>query len=114
METELTVTTSGGLWSETGVIVTMEPLDNVNGNKFIVQNNTFAIVLNSDAISQTVQFTSQPHPETGRSGDVNQQLAAGEIRFFRFTKPGWADSSGYVLMPSGQNANLQVGIVKLS
>ena len=112
METELTVTTAEGLWSQSGVAITIAALDNTNGNKFAVIDNTLVIVRNTDAGPQNVQFTSQPDPETGRTGNINQTLAAGETRFFRFATSGWANS-GFVLMPSGQSANLLVGVVKL-
>jgi len=113
METELNFTTAGGFWSQTGAEVAMESLDNTNGNKFIVDNNTFVIVQNTDAGSQSIQFTSQPDAETGRTGNINQLLAAGEIRVFRFTRRGWADSTSYVLMPSGQSVNIKAGVIRL-
>ena len=115
MATDLTMTTAEGFWDQQGIVVTMQALDNTNGNQFVAQNDALAIVQNTDSVSRSVQFTSQSDADAGRTGgtNINQVLAAGEIRVFRFTKSGWADSNGNVQLPSGQNANLKAGIVKL-
>lgn len=100
------------LWSETGLELEMTALDNVNGNQFVCSDSMVVVVHNTDASSQAVRFTSQPHSITGRTGDINQSIPADGIWLFRFTKDGWAQGEGEcVLMPSGQSANLKIAIV---
>lgn len=91
----------------------MAALDNANGNSFPSFGDILAVVQNTSGGPLSVQFTSQPHSKTGRSGSVNQSLAAGEIRVFRFTRDGWEDANGNILMPSGQSASLKIAIVTL-
>lgn len=100
-------------WSDTGVAVTMAAIDNANGNLFAAANDALVIVHNPTGGALTFEMTSQPLTTTGRSGDVSQSLAAGEIRVFRVTKEGWQDADGNVLIPTGVSASLEIGIVKL-
>lgn len=113
-ETVLTVIDAQGQWSQTGAAVTMTALDNANGNKFLGANLAIVLVHNTSGGALTFQMTSQPENSTGRLGHVSQSLAAGEIRAFQVTKSGWVNpADGYVYLPSGQNAALKVGILKL-
>lgn len=111
-ETALTKTTLTGKWSDTGVAVTMAAVDNVNGNSFAAAVDAMVIVHNTAGVAKTFQLTSQPLSPSNRSGDVSQSLAAGEIRVFRVTKDGWQDANGNVLLPTGLDAALEVGIVE--
>lgn len=112
-ETALTVTTEPAQYAQAGVAVTMTAVDNANGNKWPASRDQLAIVQNTDSGSHTVTITSQPLAGTGRLGDDSHSLAAGEIRIFHLTTDGWADVNGNVLMPSGQDTHLKVGIVNL-
>lgn len=117
-ETALTSTTAPGKWSTTGTAVTMAAVDNSNGNKFTAVNDALVIVQNSSGGSLTFQMTSSAitgsQPGSGRTGNVSQSMAAGEIRVFRVTKNGWQDGNGYVLLPTGLNTSLKVGVVVLA
>lgn len=117
-ETALTPLTAPTKWSQTGSAVTMAAVDNTNGNKFAAASDQLVIVQNSSGGSLTFQMTSQAitgsGPGAGRTGNVSQSMAAGEIRVFRVTKNGWMDSNGNVLIPSGLNTSLKVGVVTLS
>lgn len=110
-ETAISVTTPPSRWSSTGSALTMTAVDNTNGNKFLASSSQILLVQNTSGGSLTFQLTSQPDSRTGRSGNVSQSLAAGEIRIFRLTEDGWANDSGYVLIPSGLNASLKVCII---
>lgn len=115
-ETALTATDLSGdtaKWSQTGFAVTMASIDNINGNSFAAVSDGVVIVHNPTAGALTFEMTSQPLGTTGRSGDVSQSLAAGEIRAFRVTKDGWQDGDGNVLIPTGVSASLEVGVLKL-
>lgn len=115
-ETFIDPITAPGLWSETGEQLEMTALDNVNGNQFVCTDHIVAIVHNTDASSQAVRFTSQPHSVTGRTGDINQSIPAGAIWMFRFTQDGWSvdpNGGGCVFMPAGQNANLKIAVVHM-
>jgi hypothetical protein len=91
----------------------MTAVDAANGNYWAANLDDLLIVQNTDASPRSIQVTSQPQAETGRTGHVNQSLAAGEIRVFRFARDGWATSDNKILLPTGMNANLKCGIVKL-
>lgn len=116
-ETVLNTTTAPGKWSTTGIALTLATLDNTNGNKFTSANDALLIVQNPTGGSLTMTVTSQPitgsQAGSGRSGNISQSLAAGEIRIFRLTKNGW-ESGGFVLIPSGLSASLKAGIVILT
>lgn len=113
-ETALTITTPENQWNDTGVVLTMDALDATNGNKFAAKRLALVIAQNTDVGPQNFQVTSQPLTVYERTGDVNQQLAASEIRAFLFTRDGWADANDEVLLPSGQSALIKVGILDLT
>mgnify|MGYP007071588283 CR=1 FL=1 len=112
-ETALTPVTALGHYSQVGVAVTMTAVDNTNGNKFVAGVNQIVLVQNTSGGALTFQMTSQPVPPTNRLGSVSQSLAAGEIRAFRVTESGWEDTNGNVLIPTGLNTSLKVGIINL-
>lgn len=112
--TVLTPVVAAGKWDQVGVVVTMTALDNTNGDQFACPNDGFVVVQNTDSGSHSFQMTSQPLSSTGRTGDVNQAVAAGAIRVFRIAKDGWADVNGNVQLPSGQSAFLKVGILQMA
>lgn len=112
-ETALTRTTAAGKWSATGVAMTMTAIDNTNGNSFTSAQDQIVLVHNPTGGPLTFGMTSQPLRGTGRSGDVSQSIAAGEIRAFRVTQDGWEDSNGNILIPTGISASLKVGILTL-
>lgn len=113
-ETALTITTPENQWSSTGVELPMEALDAVNGNKFAAKRLCLLVVENTDAGPQFFQVTSQPLTQYARTGNVNEELAAGEVRVFLFARDGWANASDEVLLPSGQSALLKVAILDLT
>lgn len=111
--TTLTKTVSPGKYSQTGTAVTMAGADVGNGNDFAQDRDVLVIAQNTGGSPYTVTITSQADPQYGRTGDVNaQSLAAGEIRIFRLTGPGWADSNGKINI-SATNAAVQFGVVVL-
>lgn len=117
-ETAITPQTSPGKWSQTGSAITMTAVDASNGNKFAAANDQALIVQNTHNSSLSFQLTSSAIAGSGagagRTGNVNQSMAAGELRFFRLTKNGWQDANGNVLIPSGLNTLLKVGIINLT
>lgn len=112
-ETELPKTMLESNWSQTGVVLVMTGLDPANGNFFMGHRDCVVVVQNIDVAPQTFRVTSQPHPDTERTGDINQILQPDELRAFRLCRPGWADAEDLVHVPSGQSANLLVGIMPL-
>ena len=98
--------------------MTMTAVDNVNGNKFTSANDAVVVVHNTSGGPLSFEMTSQPIAGTGvgsgRTGHVDQSLAAGEIRAFRVTKNGWEDGNSEVLIPTGLDAALKVGILVLA
>jgi hypothetical protein len=98
----------------TGVALPMQALDATNGNKFAAKRLCLAVVQNTDVGPQFFEVTSQPLSNSERTGDINQQLTAGQIRAFLFTRDGWANANDEVLLPNGQSALLKVGIVDLT
>lgn len=116
-ETAFTPVTAPGKWSATGQALSMVAVDNANGNKFTSSSDQLLVAQNTSGGALTFQITSQPISGTGagagRTGSVSQSLAAGEIRVFRLTGNGWADSNGNILMPTGMNTALKVAIVNL-
>lgn len=112
-ETTLTKSTAASKWSSAGVAVTMTAVDNTNGNKWAADTDAVVIVQNTSGGALTFQMTSQPLQTSGRTGNVSQSLAASEIRAFRVTKDGWQDANGNILLPSGLNTSLKVGILTL-
>lgn len=113
MTTTLTKTVAPGKWSTTGTAVTMAAADVGGGNDFPQDRDVLVIAWNSGASPYTVSITSQADPDYGRTGDVNaQSLAADEIRIFRLTGPGWADSNGNINL-SASNAAVYFGVVVL-
>lgn len=114
--TETDLSADSAKWSATGFEVTMAAPDNAEGNSFNSAADALVVVTNVGASPQTFQLTSQAltgNVGAGRTGDVSQSIAAGEIRVFRVTRNGWADSNGLVLLPSGLHADLRVGVVKI-
>ncbi len=111
--TTLTKTVAPGQWSLTGTALTMEVADVANGNDFAQDRDVLVIAHNTGGSAYTVTITSTADPKYGRTGDVNaQSLAAGEIRIFRLTGSGWADSNGKINL-GASNAAVKFGVVVL-
>ena len=112
--TTLTKTVAPDKWSQTGSAVTMAAGDVANGNDFAQDRDVLLIAHNTDgATAYYVTITSQADPRYGRTGDVTQQdLAAGEVRVFRLTGEGWADSNGKINV-TVENAAIELGVVVL-
>lgn len=107
----LTKTVAPGRWSTTGTAVTMTA-GSVVADDWPADRDQLIIAYNSGASPYYVTITSQAD-KYGRTGHVTQQsLAAGEIRIFRLTNDGWADSSGNVNVVV-ENASVKWGIVVL-
>jgi hypothetical protein len=117
-QTEIVATTPPSYWSQTGEQLLLQSLDPVNGNKILMPNDMLVYVVNNSGVTTgtsplSIKFTSQPDSETGRSGDIDEDLEPGDVRIFRFTKRGWADSEGYLILPAGQSEDILVGAVTL-
>lgn len=114
MATTLTKTVAPGKWSQSGIAVTMAAGDVGSGNDFPQDRDLLLVAHNtSGATPYYVTITSQADPTYGRTGDVNQQdLAAGEIRVFRLTGPGWADGNGNINVQV-ENAAIELGVIVL-
>lgn len=85
------------LHSTTGDEVTMAAADVANGNHIASSGDLLLLAHNTSGSSATITITSQPDPRFGRSGDVSAQtIAAGEIRRFRLTSTGWANTDGNI------------------
>lgn len=113
---ELIVTSPGGPWSQTGAELYMQPPDPDYINIFPITGDTLVVAHNTSGATAplSIRFSSEPDSAgTFRTGDIDQELAAGEFRVFRFVPRGWANSEGYVEMPSGQSDEIYVGIVAL-
>ena len=111
--TTLTKTVAPGKWSLTGQAVTMEAADTANDNDFAQDRDVLIVAHNTGGSAYTVTITSVADPKYGRTGDVNaQSLAAGEIRIFRLTGLGWADSNGKINL-SASNVAVKFGVIVL-
>jgi hypothetical protein len=111
--TTLTKTVAPGKWSTSGVVATMEVADTANDNDFAQDRDILLIVHNTGGSAYTVTITSEADPKYGRTGDVSaQSLAAGEIRLFRLTGQGWADSNGKINV-SASNVAVKFGVIVL-
>jgi hypothetical protein len=113
-ETALAITTPTNQWSVDGAALSMQALDAVNGNKFAAKRLCVLLVQNTDGGPQFFQVTSQPLTNFSRTGNINKQIAAGEIRAFLLTRDGWANANDEVLLPTGQSALLKVAILDLT
>lgn len=91
----------------------MSTLDNVNGNSIVSEADLLLIVQNPTGGALSFTVTSQPVSGSGRSQNISQSIAAGEIRIFRLTKDGWENTDGLILLPTGLSASLKCGVVKL-
>ena len=97
----------------TGAVPTLTAADVANGNKFTTSNDVLLIIQNSGASTRTVTITSQPLTDFARTGDVTAlSIAAGQIRCFRLTKNGWANSSNEIAL-SANHADIKFGILDL-
>lgn len=111
--TNLTKTTSPGFWSQTGTALTMAAADTSNNNHIVAAGDCILVAHNTGGQAYTVTITSVADPVTGRTGNVSaQSLAAGEIRIFRLTNNGWANSSGQIVV-SANNAAIKFGVIQL-
>src|SRR3954454_127924 len=117
-ETELEVTTPESVWSQIGTELVWAPIDSVHGNKFTFDAGALLIVTNNGGTGgtdpHTFQVLSQPDTQTGRYGDIDIDIAAGEFRIFHFQARGWKDDVGYVVIPAGQSEELMVAIVAVA
>lgn len=111
--TNLVKTTAPSQWSQTGTALTMAAADTGNNNHIVAAGDCFLVAYNSGGQAYTVTITSVADPITGRTGNVSaQSLAAGEIRIFRLTNNGWANSSGQIVV-SANNAAVKFGVIQL-
>lgn len=109
--TTLTAQTIPGAYSTTGLVVTQHDADAADGND-VAGDDLFLLVRNSGATSHTFTITSVADPITGRTGDVDVTIAAGELRMFRLQKSGWANASTGKVEFGGSNAELKISVVK--
>ena len=114
MATNINKQTAPGFWSTTGLVLTETAIDTGNGNETGSGSDILLLARNTHATNAyTFTITSQPDPVYGRSGNVNAvSLAAGELRLFRLTGPGWADANGKINF-TAQNAAVKVSLVQL-
>lgn len=112
--TNLTKTTAPSHWSQTGTALTMAAADTGNNNHILAAGDCILVAHNTHGSNAyTVTITSVADPMTGRTGNVSaQSLAAGEIRIFRLTNNGWANSSGQIVV-SANNAAIKFGVIQL-
>lgn len=111
--TTLTITNAPGLFSQTGVAITMAAADVSNGNDFVANGTQAIVAHNSGASTYTVTITSVADPVTGRTGNVAaQNVAAGEIRLFLVQPRGWADGNGKINL-SASNVAVKFGVINL-
>ncbi len=97
--TVIAATSTPGQYSTTGQALTKTAADTTNNNHIVATSNVLLIAYNAGVGAATITITSEPDPTFGRSGDVSaQSLAADEIRVFRLTTTGWADSSGNIVI----------------
>lgn len=112
-EQVLAITTAPGFYSQTGQVVTITANDVGGNNSIVVTSDCLVIAHNTDVGAQTVTITSTADPTFGRVGNVAaQSLAADEIRVFRLTRIGWANSNGLIIV-SGSDANINFGVIAL-
>lgn len=110
--TTLTAQTIPGAYSTTGLVVTQHDADAADGNDVAGDDSLFILVRNSGASSRTFTITSQPDPITGRTGDIDVTIAAGELRMFRVQKSGWADPTTGKIDFAGAHAELKISVLK--
>jgi hypothetical protein len=110
-ETVLVVTIPESAWSQVGADVTWTNIDTTHGNKFTFDACAILIVTNTGGSTHSFAVSSQPDLSTGRYGDINESITAGEYRVFQFQARGWKDELGYIVIPAGQSASLKVAII---
>jgi len=112
-QTEISAQGAPGFWSTTGLALTFTAADVANGNKTAGTNDLVIVAKNTGASPHTVTITSVALDDYSRTGDVAaQSLAASEIRIFRLTKNGWADSNGDFLY-AADHAEIEFAAVDL-
>jgi hypothetical protein len=111
-ETPVTPNEAPGLYSTSGQVLTQTAIDVANGNAAEAGETTIILVRNTGASAHTFTITSQPDEFTGRTGDVSESIAAGELRAFRVPKNGWADGSGNIIF-GGNHAELVASVMTL-
>lgn len=113
MATNINKQTGPGFWSTTGLAVTETAADTGAGNETAGVNDVLLIAHNTHgSTTYTVTITSVAD-QFGRTGNVAAvNLVAGEIRIFRLTMHGWADSNGKFNF-SANNAAIKFGLVTL-
>lgn len=111
--TALTVTATPGLYSQTGQALTMAAGDTANNNHMDVDGTPlFLVAHNSGVSTRTITITSVADDITGRTGDVSaQNIAAGEIRIFHLSNPGWANDDNEIVV-SVSHADVELGWFK--
>lgn len=90
----------------------MTAADTVNKEQFAPSGDDLVIVQNSGASPYTITFTSVAD-EFKRTGDVTAfSLAAGDICAFRFKRPGWMQSDGFIYIEAS-NAAVKWAVIQL-
>ncbi|MDL1909693.1 hypothetical protein FBQ81_03215 [Chloroflexi bacterium CFX6] len=86
--------------------------DVANKDQFAPSGDDLVIIHNTGASAYTITFTSVAD-EFKRTGDVTTfSLGAGEIAAFRFKKPGWMQSDGFVYIEAS-NAAVKWAVIQL-
>lgn len=92
--------------------IAMTAADAVNKEQFVPSGDDLVIAHNSGASPYTITFTSAAD-EFKRTGDISAySLGAGEVAAFRFKKPGWMQSDGYVYIEAS-NAAVRWAVIQL-
>ena len=110
--TLLATQTIPGAYSTTGLVLTANDADAVDGNEVAAEDSLFILVRNAGASARTFTITSQPDGVTGRLGNVSVSIAAGELRLFRLKKDGWAHPTTGRISLSGNHTDLKISPLK--
>lgn len=93
--------------------IAMTAADTVNKEQFAPSGDDLIIAQNTGASAYTITFTSAAD-EFKRMGDVSAySLGAGEIAAFRFKKPGWVQSDGFIYIEAN-NAAVKWAVIQLA
>lgn len=92
--------------------VTFTAADQANGMEFANDGRTVLVVKNDDVAAKQVTIDSVPS-SVGRTGDIVESVAAGEISYHGpFIKAIWNQSGGVMHVDFDADTNLEVAALR--
>jgi|SRR5579859_5000698 len=110
--TTLTPIVAPGPFDTAGVVVAATAYDVANGNQFVSTGREILIINNTDVGAHTFTVNSTPDQE-GRTGNLTQSVGASARYVTQmFPVEGWANGSGMITIPSGQDSHFMLAVVR--